>query len=258
MNTIEVIKNHRSIRKYKTTPIAEKELNSVLECAIRASTTGNMQLYSIIVTQDEEKKRQLAPLHFNQLMVTQAPVLLTFCADFNRFNKWCGLNNANPAYDNFLSFMTATIDALLAAQNACIAAESLGLGICYLGTTLYHSEKIMEVLKLPKGVIPITAITLGYPSEMPELTDRLPSKAIIHYEEYVNFSSEEIIQLYSEKEDNAFYKNLVNENKVANLAQVFTQKRYTKENNINFSKSLIHLLQKQGFMNHEIEKNDDN
>ncbi len=250
MKSIEALLNHRSIRKYKTTPIEDNVLDLVLECAFRASTTGNMQVYSIVVTKEEEKKRQLAPLHFNQPMVMQAPVMLTFCADFNRFNKWCELNNANPGYDNFLSFMTAAIDALLAAQNACIGAESQGLGICYLGTTLYNAEKIMEVLKLPKGVIPITAITLGYPAEIPELADRLPAKGIVHFEEYTDFTSEEIKSIYAAKEEMAFYKNLVLENKVENLAQVFTQKRYTKETNIHFSKTLLDLLHKHGFMNH--------
>ena len=99
----------------------------------RASTTGNMQVYSIIVTRDKQKKKDLAPLHFNQKMITEAPVVLTFCADFNRFNKWCFERKAEPGYDNFLSFMTAAIDALLVAQTVCIAAESKGLGICYLG-----------------------------------------------------------------------------------------------------------------------------
>lgn len=250
MKTFETILNHRSIRKYKTTPIDESVLNEVLECAFRASTTGNMQVYSIVVTKDIEMKQQLSPLHFNQPMVMQAPVMLTFCADFNRFNKWCELNNATPGYDNFLSFMTAAIDALLAAQNACIGAESLGLGICYLGTTLYNAEKIMEVLKLPKGVIPITAITFGYPEEIPELVDRLPANGIVHFEEYTDFSSEDIKNIYDAKEKLDLYKNLVDENKVENLAQVFTQKRYTKENNVHFSKTLLNLLEKQGFMNH--------
>lgn len=251
MKTIETLLNHRSIRKYKSTPIEESVLNLVLECAFRASTTGNMQVYSIVVTKDEEKKKLLAPLHFNQPMVMQAPVMLTFCADFNRFNKWCELNNGNPGYDNFLSFMTAAIDALLAAQNACVGAEAQGLGICYLGTTLYNAEKIMEVLKLPNGVIPITAITLGYPAEIPELVDRLPAKGIVHYEEYADFTSDEIKNIYATKEEMEFYKNLVLENKVENLAQVFTQKRYTKETNIHFSKTLLDLLHKYGFMNHE-------
>lgn len=251
MDTLQIIQNHRSIRKYKNTPISDELLHSILNCAFRASTTGNMQVYSIIVTKDDEKKRQLAPLHFNQAMVMQAPVMLTFCADFNRFNKWCELNYAVPGYDNFLSFITAAIDALLAAQNACIGAESLGLGICYLGTTLYNAEKIAEILKLPKGVIPITAVVIGYPEEIPELVDRLPERAIVHYETYSDFSSEEIKKLYSEKEQMEFYKNLVAENKVNNLAQVFTQKRYTQENNLLFSKSLLAFLKKQGFMNHE-------
>ena len=113
-------------------------------------------------------KKALAPLHFNQKVVTEAPVLLTFCADFNRFNKWCLLGNAEPGYDNFLSFVTASIDALLVAQTVCVAAESKGLGICYLGTTTYMAHKIIEVLKLPKGVVPITTVTMGWPAEIPE------------------------------------------------------------------------------------------
>jgi nitroreductase len=108
-----------------------------------------MQVYSIIVTKSDEVKQQLAPCHFNQGMVTQAPVVLTFCADFNRFNKWCVQRNAKPGYDNFLSFFTAAIDALLVAQNVCIAAEQNGLGICYLGTTTYTADKIIDVLTLP-------------------------------------------------------------------------------------------------------------
>lgn len=251
MNTIETILNHRTIRKYKSTLIEDSVLNSILECAFRASTTGNMQVYSIIVTRDEEKKKQLAPLHFNQPMVTQAPIILTFCADFNRFNKWCELSNAKPGYDNFLSFMTGAIDALLAAQNACIAAEFLGLGICYLGTTLYNSEKIIEVLKLPKGVIPITAITLGYPEEIPDLVDRLPEEGLVHYEEYSDFNSDSIEKIYSGKENMEFYKKLVIENGVDNLAQVFTQKRYTKKDNQHFSKTLLNVLKYQGFMNQD-------
>ena len=96
-------------------------------------------------------------------MVKQAPVVLTFCADFNRFNKWCRLRKAEPGYDNFLSFITAAIDALLVAQNVCVAAEDAGLGICYLGTTTYMADKIIEILDLPEGVVPVTTVTLGIP-----------------------------------------------------------------------------------------------
>ena len=139
----------------------------------RSSTTGNMQLYSIIINRTDEKKKELAPLHFNQKMITEAPVVLTFCADFNRFNKWCRLRKAVPGYDNFLSFVTAAIDTIIVAQTICIAAETKGLGICYLGTTTYNAHKIIDVLNLPKGVVPLVTITLGWPAEMPEQVDRL-------------------------------------------------------------------------------------
>jgi len=119
----DMLLNRRTIRKYSSEPVEDKLLNDLLQKACRASTTGNMQVYSVIITRDPSKKDELAPLHFNQSMVTEAPVVLTFCADFNRFNKWCRLRNAAPGYDNFLSFFTAAIDALLVAQTLCVALK---------------------------------------------------------------------------------------------------------------------------------------
>jgi len=194
-------------------------------------------------------KKALAPLHFNQKVVTEAPVLLTFCADFNRFNKWCLQGNAEPGYDNFLSFVTASIDALLVAQTVCVAAESKGLGICYLGTTTYMAHKIIEVLKLPKGVVPITTVTMGWPAEIPEQVDRLPLEAILHNEVYSDYSEEEITRFYSEKENRSDSKQFIAENNKETLAQVFTDVRYKKADNINFSKILLQVLKDQGFMN---------
>mgnify|MGYP001453250665 FL=1 len=185
-NIRDLLLNRRTIRKYLADPVDQELLNGLLESACRTSTTGNMQVYSIIVTRDEGIKKELLPLHFNQPMVTEAPVVLTFCADFNRFSKWCRLRNAEPGYDNFLSFMTAAIDALIAAQTFCIAAEANGLGICYLGTTTYMAHRIIDVLKLPKGVVPVTTITLGWPAEEPEQTDRLPLEAVVHHEVYTD------------------------------------------------------------------------
>jgi nitroreductase len=249
---MKAILNHRSIRKYKTTPIEESILNEILQAGVRASTTGNMQVYSIVVTTDNEIKEQLAPCHFNQPMVKQAPVVLTFCADFNRFNKWCQQRNAVPGYDNFLSFITAAIDALLVAQNVCIAAEDKGLGICYLGTTTYTADKIIDVLKLPKGVVPVTTVVVGYPDETPELTDRLPLPAVLHREVYQDYSDGDIDQIYVAKEALPLTKELLKENKKETLAQIFTDNRYTKKDNVTFSKVLLKVLSDQGFMNNEM------
>jgi nitroreductase len=246
---LNTIFNHRSIRKYKSTPVAEKDLHEILEAGTRASTSGNMQIYSIIVTRDEEMKKRLAPTHFNQPMATQAPVLLTFCADINRFNKWCEQRNAEPGYDNFLWFTNAVIDAMLVAQNCCVAAEAKGLGICYLGTTTYTADKIIDILELPKGVIPITTVVMGYADENPGLTDRLPLEAVVHYETYNDYTPEMIDQIYEEKESLESTKALLEENKKETLAQIFTDNRYKKADNLHFSKVFFDVLKKQGFFN---------
>lgn len=248
---LDTIFNHRSIRKYKSTPIEDVILNRILEAGTRASTTGNMQVYSIVVTKDEAIKKQLWESHFKQNMVLKVPAVLTFCADFNRFNKWCEQRKAAPGYDNYLSFMTAAIDALLVSQNVALAAEDHGLGICYLGTTIYMAEKIIEILNLPKGVVPITTLTIGYPDETPGLTDRLPIEAVVHNETYKDYSKEDIDKLYKEKESMALTQQLLKENNKETLAQIFTDNRYTKKDNIHFSKAFLNVIEKQGFMNNE-------
>lgn len=245
----DILNNRRTIRKYSLKPVGEDLLNEILSMGCRASTTGNMQLYSIIITRDPEIKKKLSPAHFNQKMVVEAPVVLTICADFNRFNKWCELRNAKPGYDNFLSFMTAAIDALIVTQTICVAAEAKLLGICYLGTTTYMADKIIGVLDLPKGVIPVTTITLGWPADQPEQTDRLPLEAIIHKETYKDYARDAIESFYREKEERSDSRQFVKENNKETLAQVFTDVRYKKADNILFSKSFLKVLEDQGFMN---------
>jgi nitroreductase len=245
----DLLLERRTIRKYSTKPVDDALLRDLLQEGCRTSTTGNMQVYSIIITRDTAKKRELAPFHFNQKIVTEAPVVLTFCADFNRFSKWCKERNAEPGYDNFLSFFTAAIDALIVAQTVCIAAEAEGLGICYMGTTTYMAHKIIETLKLPKGVVPVTTVTLGWPDEKPEQVDRLPLEAIIHYEVYQDYNDMDINMYYSEKENREDSMQFMKENSKETLAQVFTDVRYKKEDNVHFSKILLQVLKDQGFMN---------
>jgi nitroreductase len=249
----DTILNHRSIRNYSNKPIGEPLLNEILKSATRASTTGNMQVYSIIVTKDVLLKGKLWEVHFRQNMVKQAPLVLTFCADFNRFNKWCRLREAEPGYDNFLSFMTAATDALLAAQNCSLAAEARGLGICYLGTTIYNADKIIEILNLPESVVPVTTLVVGYPADSPGLTDRLPVEAVVHYEKYCDYSPADIDRLYAEKESLELTAKLKEENKLETLAQIFTQKRYTKKDNVFFSQKYLEVIKRQGFMNNSDE-----
>ncbi len=248
---LKVINRHRSIRKFLNDPVPQDLLHKILMAGTRASTTGNMQVYSMIVSTQPEIKHKLWESHFKQDMVNQAPVIITFCADFNRFVKWCRQRNADPGYDNFLSFFTAAIDALLVAQNIALAAESFNLGICYLGTTTYMAESIIDILDLPKYVVPVTTLALGYPDETPGLTDRLPLEAVVHYEKYADYSEKMIDEIYREKELLEETIQLLKENNKETLAQVFTDNRYTKKDNVAFSKALLNVIAKQGFMNNE-------
>jgi len=237
---------HKSIRKFTGKAVAAGDLDLILRAAAQASNTGNMQWYSIIVTTDAAIKQELCSrAHFNQQMVVQAPVVLTFCADLQRFTQWCNQNNAEPEYDNFLSFYTATIDATIAAQNACIAAETLGLGICYLGTTNYNAQHIIDILQLPELVVPVTTVVLGYAAENAPLTGRLPMRAVVHRERYQKFSEQEITGIYKAREEES--QQFVTENSVENLAQVFTKKRYPGKNNRAFSEALLGVIGGQGF-----------
>jgi nitroreductase len=238
----------RTVRKYQKREIDDGLLEKILKAGIRTSTTGNMQVYSIIVTTDEQLKKQLAPAHFNQPMVTEAPVVLTFCADFNRFSKWCRQRDAEPGYDNFLSFMTAAIDALLVAQTVCNAAEEEGLGICYLGTATYNADMIIDVLGLPAGVVPVATVTMGWPADIPDQPDRLPTEAVVHFETYHDFSPQMIDDLYREKEARSDSRQFIAENNKKTLAQVFTDVRYTKADNEFFSGKFLDAIRRQGFL----------
>jgi nitroreductase len=248
---LETIFKHRSIRKYKSIPVDERVLEEILRAGTRASTTGNMQVYSMIVTKDKDVRKQLWEAHFKQDMVLQAPVHITFCADFNRFNKWCRQRKACPGYDNFLSFFTAAIDALLVSQNVALAAEEHNLGICYLGTATYMADKIIDILNLPRGVVPVAAIVIGHPDENPGLTDRLPLESVVHYEKYKDYSPADINNIYCEKESSELTAQLLNENNKETLAQVYTDNRYTKKDNVYFSQQYLKVLTRQEFMFNE-------
>lgn len=241
------MKQRRTIRRYQEKDVTPALLNELMEIACRASTVGNMQTYSVVVTRDAAMKEKLSPAHFNQPMVKKAPVVLTFCVDLNRFSKWCEQRQAIPGYDNLQWFVTGAVDALLAAQTFCVAAEEKGLGICYLGTTTYNPNQIIDAFQLPKLVFPITTITLGWPDELPEQVDRLPLEAILHQETYHDYSVEDIDRLYAYKESLPENLKFIAENNKETLAQVFTDVRYKKADSEFFSEVLLETLKKQGF-----------
>lgn len=245
---METINTRRSIRKYSDKDVSEELLNRLLSEASRTQTMGNMQLYSVVVTRSKEMKAKLAPAHFNQPMVTEAPVVLTVCADFNRASRWCRCRKAEPGYDNFLSFINAATDALLYTQTFCNLAEEEGLGLCFLGTTVYMPQIIIDALNLPQLVMPVATITLGWPAEQPPLTDRLPLESFVHGETYHDYSPADIDRYYGPKEELDENKEFVRINNKETLAQVFTDIRYTKKDNEAMSAGMMEALKRQGFI----------
>ena len=245
---MESIKTRRSIRKYKTEDVDNTLLTRLLEEAEQTQTMGNLQLYSVVVTRSSEMKERLAPAHFNQPMVMGAPVVLTFCADYRRTTLWADQRQATPGYDNMLSFVNATTDALLYCQTFCNLAEAVGLGCCFLGTTVYMPQAIIDTLKLPKLVFPVATITLGWPDEQPPMSDRLPISAIMHNETYHDYTSADIDRAYDYKEQLPENKQFVELNHKQTLAQVFTDCRYTKSDCEAMSATLIDALRRQGFV----------
>lgn len=245
---LDTLMKRRTIRKYSDKEVSEELLNNLLNASARTQTMGNLQLYSVVVTRDPQMKEKLSPAHFNQPMVKGAPVVLTICADFNRTSVWCRNRKAEPGYSNFLSFVNAASDALLYTQTFCNLAEEAGLGVCYLGTTVYMPGMIIDTLQLPKLVMPVATITVGWPDEEPSLSDRLPLASFVHSERYIDYTPQSIDEYYDDKEHLAENQHFVEINNKETLAQIFTDIRYTKKDNEALSQTFLQTLRQQGFL----------
>ena len=153
-----------------------------------------------------------------------------------------------PGYDNFLSFVNAGIDALLFTQTLCNLMDEEGLGYCYLGTTVYMPQMIIDTLQLPQLVMPVATLTVGWPAEEPALSDRLPLESFVHNETYQDYSPQMIDTYYKYKEELEENRHFCEINQKETLAQIFTDIRYTKKDNEAMSAGLLEALKHQGFL----------
>lgn len=246
---------HRSIRRYKPDPVPEDVLEDILAAGVRASSSGNMQSYSIIVTGDRALREDLYIPHMEQEMVLDAPLLLTFCADFRRMRHWLRLSDAPDNFDDFMAFMVAAIDAVLVSQNVALAAEERGLGICYMGSTLANCDQIGALLNCPPGVVPVAGFSLGYPDEDPPPRDRLPLDGLVHRETYQDYTDEQIRAIYLEREVKGWerymsyprLRAMIEGSGVENLAQIYTILKYTPEKHGVYSRTILDYLAAQDF-----------
>ncbi len=240
--------NRVTVRNYSGKTVSDELINDILRRAMHAPTCGNMQLYSVIITRDKEMKEKLAKQHFNQPASTGCDIVLTICADFNRFSRWCEISGAKPCYSNFHSFMMAATDAIILAQQITTIAEMEGLGTCYLGTVNYNAKAISDLLELPDLVVPVASLSLGYPSTKATKPERLPADAFIHHEKYRKDGDEEIARLYKGIDENPENIFFVKENNKESLAQVFTDIRYPESTNLEVSKTYSDLLREKKYL----------
>lgn len=185
-DVISTILNHRSIRHFEDKLLTDEQIKTIVACAQAASTSSFIQAYSIIGIKDREKKKKLAELVGNQPYVENNGHLFVFCADLNRHMIIGELEQKDviPTIESTEKFMVSLIDAALAAQNAAIAAESMGLGICYIGGIRNNLDEVKNLLKTPERVIPLFGITVGFPAKINDRKPRLPLEHIYHEEEY--------------------------------------------------------------------------
>lgn len=242
--TIDTLLGHRSVRRFKSQDVSPELLADLVECGLRASNTGNMQLYSVIATTREPLRGELCKLHFGQCAT--APLWLTVCTDVARYHQYCRVNGCDEPYGNLLWFTSALVDAALCAQNICVAAEAQGLGFCYLGTVNYNTRQIAELLQCPKGVVPVIAIAMGYPDEEPRRSERLGLDAVLHSETYHTPTDAELVESHRVRDEDPFNRHMVEENGTRNYCEIFTTKRYPRSMNTAVSNDLLQFLKDSG------------
>jgi FMN reductase (NADPH) len=182
--TLDLIHRHASVRRYKPDPVPASVIEAVVAAGQRASTSSNMQAYSVVAVTDAAKRQRLADLCGNQQFIAEAPVFLAWLADLARLDRACQLRGYAQVTERVESFLIPAVDCAIAAQNAALAAESLGLGMCYIGSIRNNPQEVIELLGLPRLTFPITGMTLGWPAREPRLKPRLPLEAILHWETY--------------------------------------------------------------------------
>lgn len=191
---IELIHRHASVRHYKPDPLPREMIETIVRAAQRASTSSNLQTWSVIAVTEAGRRQHLAEL-CGQNHIAEAPLFLAWCADLARLDRVCQMRGYTQVTQYVENFLVAAIDAVIAAQNAALAAESLGLGICYIGAIRNNPQAVIELLALPRLTFPVVGMTIGWPAHTPRVKPRLPLEAVLHWETY-NPDQDEALRSY--------------------------------------------------------------
>jgi FMN reductase (NADPH) len=195
---LELIADHGSVRKYRPDPVPAGAINQIVHAAQRASTSSNLQLWTVIAVTEQPRRDRLAELCGNQAHIARAPVFLAWCADLARLDRAAELRGYTQVTEYAENFLVAAVDAAIAAQNGALAAESLGLGICYIGAIRNRPLEVIELLGMPGHTFPIAGMTVGWPAVEPPKRPRLDTAAVLHWEQYDTTREDELLRAYDQ------------------------------------------------------------
>ena len=193
---LDLLKNHRSIRKFKTDPVSSESLQTIIEAAGKSATSNFVQAYSIIQVTNMDTRKQIAELAGPQTWVEKSPQFLVFCADLKRSKSACLYEQKEMISGLSEQFIIATVDVAIIAQSVMVAAESMGLGGVFIGGIRNNPEKVCELLRIPDLVYPVFGMCLGYPAEEPEQKPRLPVDIVLQEDYYQERSTD--LEQYNE------------------------------------------------------------
>lgn len=183
-STLDLLRSHRSVRRYKPTPVDTAVLNGIVQAAQCAATSSHVQAYTLIQVKNKGVRKQIADLAGPQIWVEKAPVFLVFCADLTRLEAACDSNRVTAENGWAEQFIVATVDTALFAQNLMIAAESSGLGGVFIGGIRNDPGRVCDLLNIPDLAYPVFGMCLGYPDQAPDIKPRLPLDLILKQDTY--------------------------------------------------------------------------
>jgi len=252
-STIEVIQNRKSVRAYLDQPIPQTEKDTILNAALRSPTAGNMMLYSIIEVNDQDTKAKLVKTCDNQPFIARAPLVLLFLADYQRWYDYfiasgvpqiCAEAHTPMRKPAEGDLFLACCDALIAAQTAVIAAESLGIGSCYIGDIMENFEDHKAMFNLPQYVFPITLVCFGYPTQQQQerpLTTRFDQKYVVYQDQYQRLTPEDFEAMYQSRHAQVFGDRETLKG-AENVGQWMYTRKFSAEFSLEMSRSVQAIL----------------
>jgi nitroreductase len=242
-HTLELLIERSSCRAFTDKKIPAEVLEMILEAGVHAASGGNLQPFTIIKIEDNLTKQRLVELNENQTFIAHAPVNLLFCIDWCRLKRWAELEAAPfAASSSFRHFWISFQDTIIAAQNICSAADSLGLGSVYVGTVLECFRELRDMFELPKGVFPVVLLSLGYPKSRPAPKSKLAMNMLVHNERYQQSTDEDLLEAFKAK-----YPDMdkeITDERIAALTQVSRQTHGDE-----FARRCISRIRQDGHIN---------